>query len=308
MHTESETLKTLFASVSGIRPKAEDSPQRLMSLSRAYLAVHELLMTGYPAWEGVSTRVCTELGDRLFKAMLQKTAQDCPTAEKLRLISEMYGLLNGTSLYMDGSKSELWNETAAKAIEDYLDSRAGNAGATAGTAACLCLLDWFYLMEDVDDDPWMEYLKTTIGTWSASYTPEGWTGTGFETALERLEAMSRNSYMLLDPSHDGTVREAFLYYSHKAAASPTLPHTALGRLYDIATGGDSLPGELETGHFAATGLRRIESASAPGSDTRLYCTSYRIADLCRDITKRLQAQVITTTTYKLDINHLPKRN
>lgn len=289
MHTESETLKTLFASVSGIRPKAEDSPQRLMSLSRAYLAVHELLMTGYPAWEGVSTRVCTELGDRLFKAMLQKTAQDCPTAEKLRLISEMYGLLNGTSLYMDGSKSELWNETAAKAIEDYLDCRAGDAGATAGTAACLCLLDWFYLMEDVDDDPWMEYLKTTIGAWSASYTPEGWTDTGFETALERIEAMSRNSYMLLDPSHDGTVREAFLYYFHKAAASPTLPHTALGRLYDIATGGDSLPGELETGHFAATGLRRIESASAPGSDTRLYCTSYRIADLCRELIREMQA-------------------
>lgn len=292
MHTESETLKTLFASVSGIRPKAEDSPQRLMSLSRAYLAVHELLMTGYPAWEGVSTRVCTELGDRLFKAMLQKMAQDCPTAEKLRLISEMYGLLNGTSLYMDGSKNDIWNATAAKVLEAYLDGSNTDTDTSAEAAACLCLLDWFYLMEDVDDDPWMEYLKTTIGAWSASYTPEGWTGTGFETALERIEAMSRNSYMLLDPSHDGTVREAFLHYSHKAAASPTLPHTALGRLYDIATGGDSLPGELETGHFAATGLRRIESASAPGSDTRLYCTSYRIADLCWELIREMQADAI----------------
>lgn len=292
MHTESETLKTLFASVSGIRPKAEDSPQRLMSLSRAYLAVHELLMTGYPAWEGVSTRACTELGDRLFKAMLQKTAQDCPTAEKLRLISEMYGLLNGTSLYMDGSKNDIWNATAAKVLEAYLDGSNTDTDTSAEAAACLCLLDWFYLMEDVDDDPWMEYLKTTIGAWSASYTPEGWTDTGFETALERIEAMNRNSYMLLDPSHDGTVREAFLYYSRKAAASPTLPHTALGRLYDIATGGDSLPGELETGHFAATGLRRIESASAPGSDTRLYCTSYRIADLCRELIREMQADAI----------------
>ena len=262
MHTESETLKTLFASA------------------------------GHPAWEGVSTRVCTELGDRLFKAMLQKTAQDCPTAEKLRLISEMYGLLNGTSLYMDGSKNDIWNATAAKVLEAYLDGSNTDTDTSAEAAACLCLLDWFYLMEDVDDDPWMEYLKTTIGAWSASYTPEGWTDTGFETALERIEAMSRNSYMLLDPSYDGTVREAFLYYSHKAAASPTLPHTALGRLYDIATGGDSLPGELETGHFAATGLRRIESASAPGSDTRLYCTSYRIADQCRELIREMQADAI----------------
>lgn len=269
-----------------------DSPQRLMSLSRACRSVSALLQTGYPEWEGASAATCVRTGHGLFDLMLRKTGQNCPTADKLELISEMYGLLNGISPCPDQSRSRLWDEAAADALEAYFRDRAAMPAAREQTAACLCLLDWFYFMEDVEDEPWMQYLKATVNTWTASFNPEeGWKDTPTETALERIEVLSRNSYMLLDPSHDSTVRAAFLHYSRKAAASPALPCTALGRLFDLATGGDSLPGEQEAARTAASGLSRLESASAPGSDTRLYCTSYRIADLCRSIMARMQDEV-----------------
>ena len=245
-----------------------DSPQRLMSLSRACRSVSALLQTGYPEWEGASAATCVRTGHGLFDLMLRKTGQNCPTADKLELISEMYGLLNGISPRPDQSRSRLWDEAAADALEAYFRDRA----AMPATAACLCLLDWFYFMEDVEDEPWMQYLKATVNTWTASFNPEeGWKDTPTETALERIEVLSRNSYMLLDPSHDSTVRAAFLHYSRKAAASPALP--------------------WEAARTAAAGLSRLESASAPGSDTRLYCTSYRIADLCRSIMGRMQDEV-----------------
>lgn len=273
-----------------------DSPQRLMSLSRACRSVSVLLQTGYPEWEGASAATCIRTGHGLFDLMLRKTGQNCPTADKLELISEMYGLLNGISPCPDQSRSRLWDETAADALEAYFRDRAAMPAAREQTAACLCLLDWFYFMEDVEDEPWMQYLKATVNTWAASFNPEeGWKDTATETALERIEVLSRNSYMLLDPSHDGTVRTAFLHYSRKAAATPALPCTALGHLYDLATGGDSLPGEQEAARTAASGLSRLESASAPGSDTRLYCTSYRIADLCRSIMGRMQEEALGAT-------------
>ena len=239
-----------------------DSPQRLMSLSRACRSVSALLQTGYPEWEGASAATCVRTGHGLFDLMLRKTGQNCPTADKLELISEMYGLLNGISPCPDQSRSRLWDEAAADALEAYFRDRAAIPAAP------------------------------TVNTWAASFNPEeGWKDTPTETALERIEVLSRNSYMLLDPSHDSTVRAAFLHYSRKAAASPALPCTALGRLFDLATGGDSLPGEQEAARTAAAGLSRLESASAPGSDTRLYCTSYRIADLCRSIMARMQDEV-----------------
>ena len=268
-----------------------DSPQRLMSLSRACRSVSTLLRVGYPEWEGASAAACVRTGHGLFDLMLRMTGQSCPTADKLELISEMYGLLNGISPCPDQSRSRLWDDAAADALEAYFRDRAAIPSAREQTAACLCLLDWFYFMEDVEDEPWMQYLKATVNTWAASFNPEeGWRDTATETALDRLEVLNRNSYMLLDPAHDSTVRAAFLHYSRKAADSPTLSHTALGRLYDLATGGDSLPGEQEAAHTAASGLSRLESTSAPGSDTRLYCTSYRIVDLCRSIMERMQGE------------------
>lgn len=269
-----------------------DSPERLMSLSRACRSVSALLQTGYPEWEGASTASCARKGNSLFDLMLRKAGQGCPTADTLELISEMYGLLNGVSPIPDQSRSRRWDDAAADVLEAYFRDRAAMPSDREQTAACLCLLDWFYFMEDTEDEPWMQYLKATVESWSASYTPDGWPDITTETALARIEVLSRNSYMLLDPSHDSIVRAAFLHYSRKAAASPALPYTALGRLYDLATGGDSLPEEQEAAHTATAGLSRLESASAPGSDTRLYCTSYRIADLCRSITRRLQDEVL----------------
>ena len=173
-----------------------DSPQRLMSLSRACRSVSALLQTGYPEWEGASAATCVRTGHGLFDLMLRKTGQNCPTADKLELISEMYGLLNGISPCPDQSRSRLWDEAAADALEAYFRDRAAMPAAREQTAACLCLLDWFYFMEDVEDEPWMQYLKATVNTWTASFNPEeGWKDTPTETALERIEVLSRNSYM-----------------------------------------------------------------------------------------------------------------
>ena len=295
MHTETEILRTLFTAASQIRPATSDSTQKLLSLSRIYLSVSELVQTGYPAWDGVSAGLCSELGNGLFKVMLQKAGKKGPVAERLLLVSSMYDLMNGTELYPDSTKRGQWDRIAAKAIDDYFQDRSGDHGTDdADTAVCLCLLDWFYFSEDAEDDPWMKHLKTTIGSWNRSFTAEGWKDTDIETALDRIEIMNRNSYMLLDPTYDSTIREAFRHYVRMATAKPslTLSCSALGRLYDIATGGDTLPEEQEAGRFATAGLFHIEPASVPGSDTHLYCTSYRIADLCRTIINRLQAEAL----------------
>lgn len=293
MHTETEILRTLFTAASQIRPATSDSTQKLLSLSRIYLSVSELVQTGYPAWDGVSAGLCSELGDGLFKVMLQKAGKKGPVAERLLLVSSMYDLMNGTELYPDSTKRGQWDRIAAKAIDDYFHDRSRDHGTDdADTAVCLCLLDWFYFSEDAEDDPWMKHLKTTIGSWNRSFTAEGWKDTDIETALDRIEIMNRNSYMLLDPTYDSTIREAFLLYSKKADTAPTLPCSIIGKLYSLAVGGDFLPEEEETARRMAARLQNQESVDSEDSDSRLYTVSFRIAVLCQELLRKIQEDAI----------------
>ena len=82
--------------------------------------------------------------DALSRAMFRKAASEAtPLADRLPLLSSLYGLLNGTSYIVDRRKTEQWDTLAEKIIHAAWEpARAGEEEIL--TPLCFCLADYFY--------------------------------------------------------------------------------------------------------------------------------------------------------------------
>ena len=92
--------------------------------------------------------------DALSRAMFRKAASEAtPLADRLPLLSSLYGLLNGTSYIVDRRKTERWDTLAEKLIHAaWAPARAGEEEIL--TPLCLCLADYFYFDPAPEEDPW----------------------------------------------------------------------------------------------------------------------------------------------------------
>ena len=94
------------------RPLPSDSVSHLIFLSRLYVS-----MAGREE----------QPVDALSRAMFRKAASEAtPLADRLPLLSSLYGLLNGTSYIVDRRKTEQWDTLAEKIIHAaWAPARAG---------------------------------------------------------------------------------------------------------------------------------------------------------------------------------------
>ena len=114
------------------RPRPSDSVSHLIFLSRLYVSMagrEEQSVSGF------SRQV-----DALSRAMFRKAASEAtPLADRLPLLSSLYGLLNGTSYIVDRRKTERWDTLAEELIHAaWAPARAGEEEIL--TPLCLCLL------------------------------------------------------------------------------------------------------------------------------------------------------------------------
>ena len=125
-----------------MRPRPSDSVSHLIFLSRLYVS-----MAGRE--------------EQPVSAMFRKAASEAtPLADRLPLLSSLYGLLNGTSYIVDRRKTEQWDTLAEKIIHAAWEpARAGEEEIL--TPLCFCLADYFYFDPAPEEDPW--FLLPALG-------------------------------------------------------------------------------------------------------------------------------------------------
>ena len=146
-----------------MRPHPSDSVSHLIFLSRLYVSMagrEEQPVSGF------SRQV-----DALSRAMFRKAASEAtPLADRLPLLSSLYGLLNGTSYIVDRRKSERWDTLAEKLIHAaWAPARAGEEEIL--TPLCLCLADYFYFDPAPEEDPWFLFLRDTVTRFAKAWPP-----------------------------------------------------------------------------------------------------------------------------------------
>ena len=134
--------------------------------------------------------------DALSRAMFRKAASEAtPLADRLPLLSSLYGLLNGTIIHA------AW-EPARAGEEEIL------------TPLCFCLADYFYFDPAPEEDPWFLFLRDTVTRFGEGLASSPhWEGLSLEESLARIGLMNRYSYMFLDHRWDRLVGEAFRHYA-----------------------------------------------------------------------------------------------
>ena len=74
--------------------------------------------------------------------------------------------------------------------------------------------------EEDDEDIYMQYLHSVIESWVQQQDIDGgWYDIDENTAIARIEIMSRNSYMLMDSSYDSALFKAIIYYGREERKS-----------------------------------------------------------------------------------------
>ena len=235
------------------RPHPSDSVSHLIFLSRLYVSMagrEEQPVSGF------SRQV-----DALSRAMFRKAASEAtPLADRLPLLSSLYGLLNGTSYIVDRRKTERWDTLAEKLIHAaWAPARAGEEEIL--TPLCLCLADYFYFDPAPEEDPWFLFLRDTVTRFGEGLASSPhWEGLSLEESLARIGLMNRYSYMFLDHRWDRLVGEAFRHYAARALSASSPSPAVWGRLYDLSTEGNACPMDES---LAAKAWERIVRTAIP---------------------------------------------
>lgn len=253
------------------------SNSRLLSEARICRSLYARLQSGIPV-EGM--RTCGECSRRsvpLFRTLLRRASGRGATVERLRLLSEAYDLLCGTTTVADFSLSDLWYSVA----EDVMAPCLGEASPADGlllTGLCRCLTDYFYQSPVSFDDGWYRYLRDTADAWAAGFIGgDGWRGVGLAEAMERTEVLNRLSYMFLDRSRDSVIGGAYARCASRLSSLPVVPSGLWERWFLLCTEGHACPLDAEGAFRAAGELYRRGSSCPEGSDGRLLGDSYRLA-------------------------------
>ena len=200
--------------------RPSDSVSHLIFLSRLYVSMagrEEQPVSGF------SRQV-----DALSRAMFRKAASEAtPLADRLPLLSSLYGLLNGTSYIVDRRKSERWDTLAEELIHAaWAPARAGEEEIL--TPLCLCLADYFYFDPAPEEDPWFLFLRDTVTRFGEGLASSPhWEGLSLEESLARIGLMNRYSYMFLDHRWDRLVGEASPRPRPSGAVCMTCPPRAM---------------------------------------------------------------------------------
>lgn len=295
MSFKERQLKTLLSEMLREAPETSDSNFKLLSYVRAYIALYRLLTVNPVRKEFGDRNEYTRKADLLFKIIFERAVHTRDFAEKSRLLSALFSLTYGTAFVSDAEKDNLCRTEVVALMREYEESREASDTDRLKedilTGFCRCLTDFYYSSTEEDEaDEWFLFLKNKIAQWSETLAADGsWQEVADNTALERIEIMNRNSFLLLDVGHDEQIRSAYRYYSRrillrKSKGLNTLAElTLLGALYEVALQENAYGADRETAQEIVGILRACSDHLPEGREERFYCLSYRIDCLCEEI-------------------------
>lgn len=282
-------IRTLISDTIGhLHPEVSDSAGRLISAGRIYEAAYSLMsVTG--EMDGLAIDGLDDKVNGLIDTMSRKYGTVPDLAVRARLLSAMYGLINGTSIVADPDRSDRWYGDADELISQYIASPYRSSG--HDSLICRCITDYLYFTASDDgENAYLTFLLDTVADWAGSFDPGlGWKGLPLDDALNRIEVMDRISYMMLYRDWENVTGEAFSCYMDKADSCEALPLATLGLIYDLQSSASLSAGSDTSSSAARTAeeIQAIGEAFPDGSDERVFAKSYMIKESCERKEKKL---------------------
>lgn len=295
MSSKEIQLRTLTSEIFQINPTVSDSVVKLGSFARVYIALYRLEAVNPTRKESGKRGEFIRKVNLLFETLFEKTLHTRDLAERSRLLSILFSLVYGTACASDTEKDNRCRTALVSLMQEYEEVQEISATdcikEEAMTGICRCLTDFFSPSPEGDEaDGWFLLLKTILAKWAGTLSDDGnWKDVSDNIALERIEIMNRNSFMLLDSSYDEQIRRAYCRYSRDILLRQTTNPTeltnlsVLGLLYEGAMQENVYEADRETAKEIVDRMSEGYGHSSLGSDERLYCLSYRIDRLCEEI-------------------------
>ena len=289
-------LETLLSRLLRNNPSEADSPLRLQAYTRLYAALYRFLAINNNDDRYGSRREFTRRAEDMFRLLLRKAScREISLTERARLIAALYYLSTEAMPFYDARRDELSGEALAGLMED-LSGKSTTDDAMAQILVCRCLTSALY-PELCPEDDWSAYLQNKIKDWVGALSAEGaWNGLPANIAVERIEVMNRYSYLFLDNSYDGLIKQGRDYYIHLFSESRLADAT--GSLYepaccyDLVMQGNACPVNWKMADSIATAFYQGSLHYSAGSDEWCYCLSYYVAHLCEQITEYYQHEML----------------
>lgn len=295
MFSKEIQLNTLMSEMLQAEPTASDSILKLQSLARVYIALYRLQAVNPTRKESGTQREFTRKVNLLFQLLFEKASHIRDFAGRSRLLSTLFSLIYGTACASDVEKDNRCRTAVVSLMREYEEawqtSATDRMNEKAIIGICRCLTDFYYpSSEEEEEDEWFLLLKHTLAQWSETLSADGsWKDVSDPLALERIEIMNRNSYLLLDSDYDEPIRRAYRYYSRHILLRPsTNPDvltelSVLGWLYETAMQENVYGADRQTVKQIMDRMSECSDRSPQGSDERLFCLSYQIDHLCEEI-------------------------
>lgn len=277
---------------------AERTNPSLVSLAKAYAALCRLVSFHAPEAGYCDRDTCFRKIDALFHVLSARCGGEPDTVLRARMIRAMFTLVVDTVPAVDFTKRCACCSAADTLIGDYL--KTSDTDPLKQAAVCQCLTDLLYPGPDADNAYYL-YLQECIAAWASSMPSDGrWPGIPEEVALERIDVMNRNSFMLLDKRFDEAICRAFRFYN-ESVRIPIGPGSLypdrlplLGRLYDAATLGNAYRIDTHAAARIATFMFHYSLSAIDRGDDWFYSTSYVVHHVCEELAARMQPVVSIT--------------
>ena len=279
------------------------SDSAVASLVKIYVALHNLVVTCSLDDTYGNRRIYGEALDRLQRLCLLRCSETRPFAWRSRMISEMHYMLYAACGCTDSDKLGICCECGEEIIAEWLWREPDKPDRNDRTLeyGILCnIADLCYSVPEEDrNEEAFRYFTGRIAEWMAELNGhDEWTDVPEDEALQRIDILFRNSYMLLDGTHDRQIERLYNRYYERitgrlaARADMTVNDCqTLALLYELAM--YCMPCEVDYGkiehivQLAQEGMRTLQEES----DAHLICRAVCIDRLCMQKGQEIQDRI-----------------
>lgn len=244
---------------------------RFDAISRMYLALNDLICTGY-ADDYTNRRTVTEKIDALFHA------QDCSTIGGL---CRIYRLVKEASATLYGEKDERCSRSFRRLLGNYL--RRPNPAEELDAMQCVVYESGGIQKGNMESD-YYSFFRERCEAWRKDLTIAGnWPHVPEEDALRRMALLRDNFYVFADGRFNDTARRAYAYYRSRLVLPDRMEPGRLslfGGWYDLLRDPGLFPREQELMIRIAAAMEESAETARPDSDEYYIAVSYAVVQKC----------------------------
>lgn len=286
------TLKYLLEEADNRLLRGDLSDRELASLSRVYIAVHNLLVVNNLEGKSGSRELYRQRIRELYGMCRARCAdRRLDITERMSLIYTLYRLLLAPVLCtVDREEQRQCDTLAYEAVTEYLQKcSSGQWKETSESEFEVCRLITELCCdlseEEREEEDMMLYFHRKLTAWTDGLAHGNhWPDLPYRAALQRLLILCRNACLFLDASRDGQICRLWEYY-HKhisLSSEKTASHYALlALLYEINASGGLSTAEQPFSHSITEIMRQAPGIFPEGSEERLFCLSWAVEGIVR---------------------------